>query len=108
MHIGAISSVFVDRPLREAAERMHKLGLKSIEIGVGGYFPKSHCDPAKLVSDPAALGERQATLAEFDLILSAFAIHGRPLHPDPAVAGQYDRDLRAAWVLASRIGLTRC
>src|SRR5438874_676056 len=101
MHIGAISSVFVDRPLREAAERMHALGLKSIEIGVGGYFPKTHCDPAKLLADRAALAQFQATLTEFDLTLSAFAIHGRPLHPDLAIAAQWDKDFRDACKLAS-------
>ncbi len=107
MHIGAISSVFIDRPLREAAERMQALGLESIEIGVGGYFRKTHCDPSRLLADPSALAQFQATLAEFNLTLSAFAIHGQPLHPDPAVAGQWDKDFRDACELASRIGLTR-
>lgn len=55
MHLGAISTVFVNLSLREAAERMHKLGLKAIEVGTGGFFPKNHCNPSELLSDPSAL-----------------------------------------------------
>ena len=56
MHLGAISSVFLDRPLREAARRMHELGLKAIEVCAGGYFVKNHCNPAKIAGRPCSLG----------------------------------------------------
>ena len=55
MKLGAISTVFVDRPFREAARRMHEMGLETIELGTGGFFPKNHCNPAELLADPAAL-----------------------------------------------------
>ena len=55
MHLGAVSTVFVNRPLREAAQRMHELDLQSIEIGTGGFFPKNHCNPVELLADPGAL-----------------------------------------------------
>ena len=51
MHLGAISTVFVSLPLKGATQRMCQLGLKSIEIGTGGFFPKNHCDPAQLLSN---------------------------------------------------------
>ena len=76
MHLGAITTVFVHLSLREAAERMHKLGLKAIEIGTGGFFPKNHCNPAELLSGPSKYQEFQDTLAEFKLIISALAMHG--------------------------------
>lgn len=50
MRLGAISTVFVDRPLEEAAAKMHALGLECIEIGTGGHFPKNHCDPHQLLT----------------------------------------------------------
>ena len=106
MHLGAISSVFLDRPLREAARRMHELGLKAIEVCAGGYFVKNHCNPAKLLADPAALDSFRATLAEFDLQISALAIHGEPLNPDPAIAEAYDREFRQACALAQQLGVT--
>ena len=102
MKLGAISTVFVERPLREAARRMHAMGLEAIELGTGGFFPKNHCNPAALLADPAALETFQATLAEFGLVISAFAIHGEPLHPDPAIADPYRQDLRDTYALAAQ------
>lgn len=107
MHLGAVSSVFMTHPLREAAQKMHALGLESIELGAGGYFPKSHCNPAELLTDSAALATFQETLAEFELAISAFAMHGEPLHPDPAIAAPYDQDFRDTCKLAEKIGVTR-
>ncbi|HMN30064.1 MAG TPA: sugar phosphate isomerase/epimerase [Caldilineaceae bacterium] len=107
MHIGAISTVFIQLPLAEAAAKMQRLGLKSIEIGTGGYFPKNHCDPAQLLAEPAALEQFKATLARAELNLSAFAMHGQPLHPNQAIARQYDQDFRATCQLAEKLGVTR-
>jgi sugar phosphate isomerase/epimerase len=107
MHLGAISTVFINLPLREAARRMQSLGLRSIEIGAGGYFPKSHCDPARLIADAAALDAFRATLAEFSIDISALAMHGEPLSPDPVIAEAYDREFRQACVLARKLDVNR-
>jgi sugar phosphate isomerase/epimerase len=107
MHLGAISTVFVNRPLRKAARRMHELDLKAIEIGAGGFFPKTHCDPARLIADPAALDSFRATLAEFEMEISAIAMHGEPLSPNPVIAETYDREFRQACVLAQKLDVNR-
>jgi sugar phosphate isomerase/epimerase len=107
MHLGAISTVFVSLPLRDAAQRMRQLGLGSIEIGTGGFFPKNHCDPAQLLSSESALTQFKETLAEAGLEISAFAMHGEPLHPDPAISQAYDRDFRDTCALARKLGVTR-
>ncbi len=107
MRLGAVSSVFLNEPLRVAAEKLHALGLESIEIGAGGFYAKNQCDPARLVQDAGARRELKDTLAEFELTISAFALHGEPLHPDPAVAQMYDADLRATCALAEQLGVTR-
>src|SRR5260221_10887897 len=107
MRLGAISTVFANRPLREAARRMHGLGLKAIEIGAGVYFPKNHCDPARLLADPAALDSFRATLAEFDMTISALAMHGEPLSPDPHIAEVYDREFRQACAVARKLDVNR-
>jgi len=107
MHLGAITTVFVNSSLREAAQKMHKLGLTFIEIGTGGYFPKNHCCPRDLLADGEALRKFRDTLAEFELTVSAFAIHGEPLHPDPTIAGTYDQEFRHVCSLAEKLGVTR-
>jgi sugar phosphate isomerase/epimerase len=49
----------------------------------------------------------QQTIAEADLKISALAIHGEPLHPDPNISGTYDKEFREACQLAAQIGVTR-
>ena len=73
MYLGALSSIFIRRPLKEAAQRMHELGLQFIEIGAGGFFPKNHCDPARLLLDKGAFEIFQQTLTDSSLTISAFA-----------------------------------
>jgi len=107
MELGAVSTVFIRKTLKDAARRIHDLGLRFIEIGVGGYFPKIHCNPIELLSDPSALDAFEGTLADRSLKISAFALHGEPLHPDPKIAGAYDQDFRAACALAQEVGVTR-
>ena len=107
MRIGAVTSLFLDRSLREAAQILHALGLESIEIPSGGNFPKTHCNPAELLADESALAEFQQTLAELELTISAFAVHGAPLHPDPTIAAANDRDFRDTCDLAEKTGVTR-
>jgi len=107
MRLGALSVVLVDRSLREVAELMRGLGLESIELGAGGFIPNVHCNPAALLADRSGLQVFQETLSEFELTVSALAIHGEPLHPDPAIAEAYDRDFRNACMLAEKIGATR-
>ena len=34
-------------------------------------------------------------------------MHGEPLHPDPAIAGAYDREFRDTCTLAAKLGVTR-
>ena len=107
MYLGAVSTVFIRRSLREAAQRMSELGLKSIEIGTGGFFPKYHCNAAELLADQHKLEQFRETLAEFELTISAFAMHGEPLHPDPTIAETYDQEFRDACALAEKLGVTR-
>jgi len=107
MHLGAITTVYMTLPLREALKRIHDVGVKSVEIGAGGYFPKTHCDPSKLLADPAAFDTFKATLAEFDMGISALAMHGEPLSPDPEIARTYDREFRETCQLAEKLGVTR-
>ena len=107
MHLGAVLTGLADRPLPEVAQQMDQLGLRSVEIGAGGIFSKSHCNPAVLLADPSSLDEFQRTLVESGLTISAFAMHGEPLHPDPNIAQNYDREFRNTCMLAAKIGVTR-
>ncbi len=107
MHLGAITSGLLDRPFREVAKLLHDLGLTRIEPPAGGFFPKNHCNAKELLADEAKYAEFQQTLADYDLKVSAYAIHGQPLHPDPKIAAQNDEDLRETCALAEKTGVDR-
>lgn len=107
MHIGAVSVMFISKPLKDAAKRMRELGLDAMEIVAGGYFPKNHCDPSALLADKKMLAQFRETIEASGLTLSAFAIHGEPLCPDPKVAKAYDREFRDTCALAEKVGVNR-
>ena len=107
MKLGAITTVLIHLSLEEMAQRMHALGLECIEIGVGGFFPKTHCNPGELLQDPGGLSKFQDTLARNELEISAFCIHGDCLHPDKTISDEYHQDFVEACQLAEKIGVRR-
>ena len=107
MKLGAITTVLIHLSLENMARRMHELGLDYIEIGVGGFFPKQHCNPGELLKNTDALKNFRETLAKYELQISAFCIHGDCLHPDKKIADNYHKDFVEACQLAEKIGVTR-
>lgn len=107
MRLGVTSWVWVDHPLETALEHAHRTGIGWIEIGTGGYFPTTHCDPERLLGDGHALDEFRRLLDRYEMQISALAIHGEPLHPDPAISGPYDQQLRRTIALAKKLGVDR-
>ena len=83
------------------------LGLGTIELGCGGFHSKKYADPAALLADDALLTRWRAAFEERSLDISALAVHGDPLSPDPEVAGRYETEFRQACELAERIGVRR-
>ena len=84
-----------------------------------GPRPRPRHDRARLwrfplegVREPAALLASDRTFArwrhafeERDLDVSALAVHGDPLSPDPEIADGYDLEFHGACVLAERLGV---
>ena len=58
-----------------------------------------------MAGDPAAADEFAATVAKHGLTISAFAVHGNPLHPDQETAGTAHAEFEAAVLLAERLGV---
>lgn len=97
-----------DRSLDEVAGWAAETGLiQDLEIGVGGYSPAPHCDARKLLGDPKALRQWQASVDHRGLGVSALNVSGNPLHPNPELAKSHDHDLRQAIRLASALGVNR-
>jgi sugar phosphate isomerase/epimerase len=103
MKLGVMATLFQDRPLSAALDTLEKLGVQAVELGAGGYPGNTHCDPDKLLHNPAAIHEYKKNFVEHGLIISALSCHGNPLHPNKEVAASYDRIYRDVVSLASEM-----
>jgi len=105
MKLSVLANLFANKPLDEVLAHLKSLGAEAVEIGAGGYPGKAHCDPAKLLSDVDAFHEFQETIRKSGLEVCALAAHGNPVHPQKAIAEEFDRDFRNAVLLAEKIGV---
>jgi sugar phosphate isomerase/epimerase len=105
MKIGIVANMLQDKPLSEALEYYHNLGIQMVEIGCGGYPGKSHADAGALLADKAELKKFKDTIASYGLSISAFACHGNPIHPDKEIAASYHEDMCNGIRLAGEMGI---
>lgn len=105
MKIGIVANILQDKPLAEALEIFASLGIETLEPGCGGYAGKAHVNPAELLADAGALRTFRQTIADSGMRISALSCHGNPVHPDKALAAQFDADMRDAVRLAGELGI---
>jgi sugar phosphate isomerase/epimerase len=105
MKLGVLTNLFGSLPLEEALVKFEKLGIEAVEIGCGGYPGREHADPAVLLADDKKLEEFKDTLARHNMALACLSCHGNAVHPDPAVAKEFDDDFHNAVLLAEKLGI---
>ena len=105
MKLSVLSNLFGSLSLEEVLTKFEAMGIDAVEIGCGGFPGKDHCDPAKLLADPKALEEFKDAFRRHNLEIAVLSCHGNPVHPDPAVAKEYDDDFRDAVLLAEKLGI---
>jgi sugar phosphate isomerase/epimerase len=103
MRIGVFTALYGALPLEEALDRIAALGVRTVELGAGGYIGIAHCDPEVLLADADALKRFRRTLEEREIGISALSQHGNPLHPDPAIADAHHASWRRTLELAQRL-----
>lgn len=64
-------------------------------------------NPELLLRDKDAFLRFKDTLHQHELTISALAMHGEPLNPNPKLAAAYDKEFRDACDLAERLGVRR-
>ncbi len=105
MKLGVLTVLFHERPLETVLDHVAEMGLQAVELGTGAYPGNAHCNPDVLLKDrPAMLALRKA-VEDRGLIISALSCHGNPLHPNQAIAAEYDRVYRNTVNLASEMGV---
>ena len=107
MKLGVFTCLLANLPLAEALAYFKSLGIEMVEIGCGGYPGNAHANPEELLNDPAKLAAFKRTIADSGMEISAFSCHANPVHPDKAVAAQFDSDLTYAVLLAQELGVSR-
>ncbi len=105
MKLSVLANLYGTKSLGETLAILSSLGIKTVELGAGGYPGKAHCDPEELLKDSRKYDAFKATLDKYGIEVCALAAHGNALHPDAAVATQFDRDFRNAVLLAERMGV---
>lgn len=107
MRLAIMTAALLDRPLDAALDAIAARDVHVVEVPAGGYFPKTHCDPAQLLQDNDALARFRDAFRSRDLSISALAIHGNPVHPSAERRAAYEREFLAACELAEKLGVTR-
>jgi sugar phosphate isomerase/epimerase len=105
MEISVFNPILSHLSLREALAYLTGLGIRSVELGCGGYPGTAHADARILASSDSQLQELKALFAEFDAKICALSVHGNPVHPDPAKAEKTRGDFEAACIIAGKLGI---
>ena len=105
MELSVLANLYGAKSLDEALNILTGLGVYTVEIGAGGYPGKAHCDPAALLADGEKYDEFVKTFEKYGVKICALATHGNPLHPNKALAREFDTDFRNAVLLAERLGV---
>ncbi len=105
MKIGVITNLLGNLPFEEALQYFVSKGIEMVEIGCGGYPGTQHADPDVLLNDDAKLEEFKALVKKYNVEISALSCHANPVHPDKAVAKEFDEAMRKAVLLAEKLGV---
>ena len=105
MKLGVMANCFIKESWEVAVEKTRAAGLKAIEPAAGGYLGNVHCNPEHLLRDEQTLNRFIEAYQSKGLEISAFAVHGNPLHPDPEIAKEHTDAIINAARLAENIGV---
>lgn len=105
MKLGVMSPVLGGISLEEILKYLSSLGVDSLELGVGGYPGKAHCDAADFLAHPEKIENLKALLKTYNMDIPALACHGNPIHPNKEIAKRFEDDFDAAVLLAEKLGI---
>lgn len=107
MKLGVFNTVLMDKSFDEALDIAKGWGLDAIELGCGGFLPKSHVNPGELLKDEKKRKYLINAVEKRGLVISALSCHGNIVHPDKSFADSHRKDLRETIQLAGKIGVER-
>ena len=105
MRLGVFTPLLSQLPLADVLTKLKALDISTVELATGNYPGSAHCD-LRMLEDDAALDKFKGTLADHAVAISALSCHGNPLHPDAALARQFQEVNRKTILLAEKLGVT--
>ncbi len=105
MKLGVLTVPLHSKAPGEAFEYLSRLGVQTVEIGVGGYPGNAHLNPAEFLADESKISAYKELLKKNNLEISAFSAHANPVHPDKAVADAAHADFVNACKIAQKFGV---
>jgi sugar phosphate isomerase/epimerase len=105
MKLGVFAVLFGQRSLEEALDYIVESGLKTVEIGTGGYVGDAHCKPVDLLEDSRKLNDFKNAIESRGLEISALSCHGNPLHPNQEIAQKHHEAFQSTVRLAAKLGV---
>lgn len=105
MKLGVMNPVLAGMKFEDALAYLEKLGVQTIEIGAGGYPGNAHLKPEELLASPENVEHYKALLKAHNIEISAISCHGNPLHPQKAIAEDFDRQFKNAILAAEALGV---
>ena len=107
MKLSVFAVLLGQMPFDEAAKYLADSGVQAVEIGVGGFPGKSHCNPAEFLKDKSKIANLLGTLEKNNLDLAALSVHGNPVHPQKEIAKGFHDDFVDAVLLAEEMKVDR-
>lgn len=105
MQLSVLTAPYYHLSLEATLEKLSAIGVQAVELGAGGYPGTGHLNVPELLADPAKIQELLALLAKYKMHISAIACHGNPVHPQVAMADDFDAQFRDAIRLAQKLGV---
>ena len=105
MKLGVLTVPLYDRSFEEALKWLAERGVHTLEVGNGGFPGKTHMNPADYLGKPEKIAELKALLAKYDMTIAALSCHGNCVHPDKAVANQFQKDFEETVLMAEELGV---
>lgn len=103
MKLGVLTVPLGGMSLKETAEYLSSLGVKTLEIGAGGFPGKAHLDPEKLLGHKDKIDEIKKIMKDNGLTICALSTHGNAVHPNKEVAKKFHDDFENTVKLASEL-----
>jgi len=106
VRLALVTEGMIHRPIEGLMDWLeeHVPEVRDLEVGTGGYSPLGHSPLALTGPERRAWYDR---LSDRGFRVAAFNVSGNPLHPDPAIGGRHDSDLRRTIELAAELGVDR-